>query len=232
MYEEQAKRLEELNIKINDLNDEKMKLIHDLAKDPNFQNWASDRMANYNIFNTNSLDELAETIQYPSGEPIQYPLELSGIDIRDEPFLRPIKSYFVDIRPVDDKKTYLGFYIGDLATSISLNYNKKSKVFQIGKGMYNPAIYVFELKRIVMGYESWWGKCKDQEKAKLDFILGNPIEQISDADIQNVPYVKALQYLKEGDKDKFVDMVYECILNEANKEDVNDQTSNNHSESH
>ena len=55
--------------------------------------------------------------------------------------------------------------------------------------MHNPAIWVPDLKKIVFGMESWWGVLRSRTISK----------QITDADIQNVWYVKALQALEGGD---------------------------------
>ncbi len=49
----------------------------------------------------------------------------------------------------------------------------------------NPAIFVFDLKKVIYGYESWWGEIKSEE----DF------RKITDLDINNLWYVKALKEL-------------------------------------
>jgi len=57
----------------------------------------------------------------------------------------------------------------------------------IGQEMGNPAMWVPDLNRVVMGWESWWGEIKSEED----------LRQISDADIENVWYVKAIKALTE-----------------------------------
>jgi len=102
----------------------------------------------------------------------------------------------VKVRPVVDRgqeaKTYLGIYIGDIATDVLLAFaddgssliTPKSGVLKLLVGGNNPAIFVPALSRLVFGYESWWGPIKTAEEAE---------ESITDEDIENVPYVKALR---------------------------------------
>lgn len=100
---------------------------------------------------------------------------------------------WVSIRPCGDKygdKTFLGIYLGDLAID---HFIRAYEVKETGKkvvevyGYGNPAIYVPELKEIIMGAASWWGVIKKPEDLK----------KITDQDIQNVWYVKALKELSE-----------------------------------
>jgi hypothetical protein len=57
---------------------------------------------------------------------------------------------------------------------------KQSKDFKVGT-------YVPDLDRVVWGYESWWGVIKGPEELK----------EITDEDIQNVWYVKAMKQMSE-----------------------------------
>ena len=50
----------------------------------------------------------------------------------------------------------------------------------------NPAIFIPSLNKIVWGYGSWWGEIASAEK----------LHQITDSDIQNVWYVRALKQLQ------------------------------------
>lgn len=50
----------------------------------------------------------------------------------------------------------------------------------------NPAIFVFDLNKIIYGCESWWGVIKSEED----------LNSISDCDIDNVWYVRALKTLQ------------------------------------
>jgi len=103
----------------------------------------------------------------------------------------------VKIRPVVDKgveaQTYLGIYIGDIATDVLALFAKdkedpKSGVLKLLVGGNNPAIFVPALRRLVFGYESWWGPIDSPEDAE---------KMITDEAIQNVPYVKALKQMME-----------------------------------
>ena len=100
----------------------------------------------------------------------------------------PKSGCLVKIRPCGEEyknKTYIGFYIGDLAlgSSISVKENK----IQVEFSGHNPAIFVPELRKVVYGYESWWGQIKDESE----------LESITDEDIQNVWYVKLLRDMKK-----------------------------------
>lgn len=91
----------------------------------------------------------------------------------------------VKIRPCADEykdKTFAGFYIGDVATSSSLKITDDNKL-QLNYSSHNPAIYVPELNKIFYGYESWWGEIENLEELK----------EITDSDIENVWYVKAIK---------------------------------------
>lgn len=95
----------------------------------------------------------------------------------------------VSIRPCGkeyNNKTYLGFYIGEVAlgSSIGLEDDK----LQCNFANHNPAIFVPELGKIIYGCESWWGEIKSE----ADF------KRISDEDIENVWYVQLWrQMMKE-----------------------------------
>jgi hypothetical protein len=95
----------------------------------------------------------------------------------------------VMIRPCDptlNGKTYLGFYLGDLpiGTGLRLEKNNTLKV----TFHHNPAIFVPQLGRIVYGCESWWGPIRSEDDLK----------QITDADINDVWYVKLSRNLGLG----------------------------------
>lgn len=96
----------------------------------------------------------------------------------------------VSIRPCGkeyDNKTYLGFYLGDIALSSMAEIKDNEVVTNFS--LHNPAIFVPELKKVIFGAESWWGKIKSEE----DF------RKISDEDIKNTWYVKALQQISESE---------------------------------
>ena len=58
--------------------------------------------------------------------------------------------------------------------------------------MHNPAIYVPELGKVIYGMESWWHAIKDEKELK----------DITDNDIDNVWYVKALKEVNNASTDR------------------------------
>lgn len=100
---------------------------------------------------------------------------------------------FVSIRPCADEygdKTYLGIYLGDMATSIALGYDKSNGQIKPQFYRHNPAIFVFDLNKIIFGMESWWGEITSEDQ----------LRKITNDDINNVWYVKALGQLSKGDE--------------------------------
>jgi len=126
-----------------------------------------------------------------TGDELEFPMEITGI--RKVP-LKNINSKktgsLVKIRPCSKKykeKTYLGIYLGDIPIEIIIGLYEKTNILRVDN-MSNPAIFVPELNKVIFGYESWWGVIKSEEDLK----------EITDNDIENVWYVKALkQQLKE-----------------------------------
>lgn len=97
---------------------------------------------------------------------------------------------FVGVRPVDKEyggKTYLGIYIGEIALSTVARYDSKQKELIVGPALHNPAIFVFDLGKIIFGCESWWYKIESEEQLK----------DITNEDIDNVWYVKALKHIEQ-----------------------------------
>ena len=93
----------------------------------------------------------------------------------------------VKVRPCGDSnpesKTFLGIYVGELPTGLSLSFNEETGTLRLRPGVGNPAILVPSLGRIVFGLESWWSEISGADELK----------QITDEDIDSVPYVKALR---------------------------------------
>lgn len=121
---------------------------------------------------------------------IEYPIEVSGIK---KPEGTGIRSKgisgdcgdLVRVRPCGEKyenKTYIGILLGEADTGLMISHNDETKELSIHRH-YNPAIFVPELKEIIYGYESWWGKIDSVEE----------LEDILDEDIENVWYVKLLK---------------------------------------
>lgn len=98
------------------------------------------------------------------------------------------KGCLVSVRPCGEKykdKTYLGFYLGDFALGFSGKYEGDALV--LSHSSHNPAIFIPEVREIVYGCESWWSEIESEEQ----------LRQITDDDIDNVWYVKALKEINE-----------------------------------
>ena len=111
-------------------------------------------------------------------------IRVSGIFGDDKP------GMMVAIRPCDEEckgKTYLGMYLCDAPTGV-IGCQVGNKIVLEMTDYNNPAIYVPELGRIVWGYGSWWEEIESEEK----------LRQITDADIQDIWYVRALKQLGEA----------------------------------
>ena len=133
---------------------------------------------------------------------MEYPITVKKIEFEGEGgFVKPLfktcePGAWVAVRPRDDEckdKTFLGVYLGDLAvsgTGASFDPTTGTLTFKPGYG--NPAMWVPDLNRVVMGYESWWG------------VIESPdgMRQITNKDIDNVWYVKALKAMTEKEPPK------------------------------
>lgn len=122
---------------------------------------------------------------------IQYPLTIDGIEVK------PIKSRGTCIgRPVRvmpcaeeyEGKTFLGLYLGELPWYIHVSHNEEDNKLHIDTAN-NPAIYVFELQKIIYGCESYWNIIKDPRQ----------FDDITDEMIKSQWYV---QLLKAGLEEK------------------------------
>jgi hypothetical protein len=78
-------------------------------------------------------------------------------------------------------KTFLGVYIGVAALGSSVRIEEDAIVCEWTS--YNPAILIPELGKIVYGCGSWWRVIRSEDDLKT----------ISDSDIENIWYVKALR---------------------------------------
>ena len=124
---------------------------------------------------------------------IEYPIKVNKINFR-KPFSLYEVGGFAKVRPCGEEyenKTYLGLLLGELPTDSYVTYNKESEELNVGI-MSNPAIYVFDLNKIIYGYESWWSRIENE----------NDLKNITDSDINNQWYVKALQQLKDHPTEK------------------------------
>ena len=118
---------------------------------------------------------------------IEYPITVSSIEQKPIDYSDILyKNYVgkpVAVRLANGTKTYLGVFLGELPTNSLVSHDKENKLTI--SHMMNPAMFVPELNKIVFGCESWW-KCLESEE---DF------KEISDDDIDNIWYVKALKSL-------------------------------------
>lgn len=136
-------------------------------------------------------DDLAEMASEPWGGTLRFPTELSGITWSNDPkrfFLRLRKVDLVKVRPCRpeaQEKTYLGLYVGDMATGVGAALSTRTGVLEITPVNQNPAIWVPDLGVLVFGMESWWAPIKSVADLK----------SITDADISSVWYVQALRAL-------------------------------------
>jgi hypothetical protein len=126
---------------------------------------------------------------------IEYPLEVSKINKSSEKrgFHDSDTGKFVSVRLCSEEyqgKTYLGLYLGDLPIGHHISHNPETKELSVSFDC-NPAIFVFDLKKIIYGCESWWGIIESVADLK----------KITDQDIDNVWYVKALKQLGEEKKE-------------------------------
>lgn len=97
---------------------------------------------------------------------------------------------FVKVRKAGEgEKTKLGLYLGDLPLGVAGGVTATGELV-LKYGMTNPAIFVFEDNQIVYGCESWWGQIETPEELK----------EITDGDIGNVWYVRALKALTTEEK--------------------------------
>lgn len=120
---------------------------------------------------------------------IEYPLTIAGIeyDTKLGGYKNKDVGKFAQIRPCGEEyegKTFLGLFLGDLPIDIHISHSKKTDILNAGFET-NPAIFVFDIGKIIYGVESWWSIIENESDLK----------GISDIDIENVWYVKALKSL-------------------------------------
>ncbi len=129
---------------------------------------------------------------------IKYPIKVKKIEFEggsaysSKRYGKETCGKFVAIRPCADiyeNKTYLGILLGDIAVTQGCSFDEKSGALKIYQTMQNPAIFIPDKNAVVFGYESWWGEIKSADQLK----------QITDVDIQNVWYVKALKEMAGGE---------------------------------
>lgn len=144
---------------------------------------------------------------------IEYPIQVNSIKCdKMKQLMMGRAGSLVKIRPCNKEyggKTYLGLYLGNQPWSQTVSYNEESGELTVGMAT-NPAIYVFDLQRIIFGAESWWGIIESQEE----------LRDITDGDINNLWYVKALKAMYKEEPEKPEEPVEEKLkrISEAVKE--------------
>lgn len=121
---------------------------------------------------------------------IEYPIEVSKINTNADKYKDSRTGKFAKIRPCEEGyegKTYLGLYLGEMPIGHHITHNSETKELNVSFSN-NPAIFVFDLNKIVYGMESWWGIIESEEDLK----------EITNHDIENVWYVKALKELSNS----------------------------------
>ena len=78
--------------------------------------------------------------------------------------------------------------MGDLPLTNYISYQEETKELNVSVSC-NPAIFVPELKKIIFGMESWWGRIENADELK----------EITNDDIDNVWYVKLLKEMSDMD---------------------------------
>lgn len=131
-----------------------------------------------------SDDTTCETCTNFDSRYIEYPISVTKIkNNKDEYDLyHEYVGQACEVRIADEKQTHIGIHLGSLPTGIVSSYDQKTGILE-NNMMNNPAIFVPTLKRIVWGYESWWRVLKEDDVP----------QGISDADIDEIPYVKLLR---------------------------------------
>jgi hypothetical protein len=134
---------------------------------------------------------------------IEYPITVLGITSSTDSC--PVKPHwtceigsFVQVRPCDkelDGKTFLGIALGDISRGATARFNASTGILELSSASHNPAMWVPALKRVIWGDSSWWGPIETEEQ----------LRQITDTDIQNVWYVRALQQLHPKKKEEASD---------------------------
>lgn len=116
--------------------------------------------------------DMCEVCEKFKSKYIEYPLTINGIKnekISTDPILSSARcGDLCEIKPCAKEyngKSYIGFYIGDMATAIHSSLDNETKILT-NRTMTNPAIFVPELKKVIYGYESWWRKIEKVEDFK------------------------------------------------------------------
>lgn len=128
---------------------------------------------------------------------IACPITVTKIEHTREDILRPQRLIgqgscgdWIAVRPCGERygdKTYLGVFLGEMAQTTVASFNPETGRMTVGAALHNPAIFVPDLKEVIYGLGSWWR------------LITSPddLAKITDADIDNVWYMRALRELDE-----------------------------------
>lgn len=128
---------------------------------------------------------------------MKFPIEVKSISfenndaVSEELLFGGNMGDWVAVRPCGEEfegKTFLGVLLGGIPLSQAARFNRDNGELVISRAMYNPAMYVPEIKKIIYGCGSFWKNISTPEE----------LQEISDIDIENVWYVKALKELSES----------------------------------
>lgn len=129
---------------------------------------------------------------------IEFPITVNAIEFKETEVLEEKVLFggkcgdMVRVRPCAERygnKTYMGVLLGEIALSIGCSLNEESGILTVQQQMHNPAIFIPECNSVVYGCGSWWGRIENEEQ----------LRSITDGDINNVWYVKALSQLGKID---------------------------------
>jgi len=113
----------------------------------------------------------------------------SSDTLREKCLFRGKCGDMVAVKPCDEEyqgKTFLGVMLGEIALSQMCRFNDESGELTISKAHQNPAMFVPEINAVIYGCGSWWSLIENVEQ----------LRNITDEDIENVWYVKALRQLE------------------------------------
>lgn len=151
------------------------------------------------IMTPEEMKDLAERVEkMAEARRIKYPVEVSGIDFNVEIGVKSKSLFgrldgkspgsFVVVRSCRKEhgdKTRLGLLIGYVPIHADVEFDRETKRLKFNVTGDNPAIFIFDFNEVVLGCESWWGPIEDETQ----------LREITNGDIQNVWYVKALKQL-------------------------------------
>lgn len=117
---------------------------------------------------------------------IEFPIQVNEIEMKElEQYFMSDAGSLVRIRPCGEEyegKTYLGLHLGNQPWAPCYSYNEETKKLSFSVCT-NPAIYVFELKKVIFGAQSWWSVIENEDE----------LRDITNEDIDNVWYVQMLK---------------------------------------